>query len=246
MTAIPADAIVRVAVVTGAASGIGAATCRELASYGIAIVANARREHRLQELAEEIQDAGGKALAVPGDITLPDTAQTLIDRALETFGRLDIVVNNAGVMHEGPLAEMEFTKIQQTIDVNVTAAFRLTQLSVALFRKQGYGHLVQVSSILGTKIRPGAAAYSGTKHALEAITEAARLELSDTDVKVTAIEPGYVTTELHNHWPVKPRERMGIDGLPPEAVARCIAFAVNQPPDVLIPKLMVVPTRQPL
>lgn len=246
MTVAATHTQIRVAIVTGAASGIGAATCRELAKTGVAIVANARREHRLQELVTEIQNAGGRAIAVAGDITLPDTVSRLIDRALETFGRLDIVVNNAGIMNEGPLAEMEFSQIQPMIDVNITAAFRLTQHAVALFRKQGYGHLVQVSSILGIKVRPGAAAYSGTKHALEAISEAARLELCHTDVKVTVIEPGYVTTELHDHWPVKPRERMGIEGLSPDAVARCIVFAVSQPSDVLISKLMVVPTRQPL
>lgn len=236
----------RVALVTGASSGIGRASCLELAKAGIAVVATARRQQRLDVLAADIQQMGGEATGLAGDITDPDLPERLIEHAQSAFGRLDIVVNNAGLMHAEPLADMSFDKIQAMIDVNITAAFRLSSAAVALFRLQGHGHLVQISSILGTKVRPNTAAYSGTKHALEALTEAARLELADTDVKITAIEPGYVTTELHDHWEVKPRERFGIEGLDPSDVARAVRFVVEQPTAVLIPRLMIVPNRQPL
>ncbi len=236
----------RVALVTGASSGIGYATCLELAQAGVAITATARRKDRLDALVAQIEVVGGKAAALDADITDPQTPARLFDLALERFGRADIVVNNAGVMYDGRLTDVPFEKIQAMIDVNITAAYRITHEAVARFRKQGHGHLVQTSSILGLKVRPGASAYSGTKHALEAITEGARLELADTDIKVTAIEPGYIVTELHSHWDVKPNERMGIEGLQPGDVARCIRFVVEQPGPVLIPKLLVVPNRQPL
>ncbi len=236
----------RVALVTGASSGIGRSTCLELSRSGIAVAAVARRAERLASLVDEIEREGGHAKAIPADLTEAGALERVLQEAGAWLGRLDIVVNNAGMMHVAPLAEMDFAKIQQMIDLNLTAAFALTQAAVARFHEQGHGHLVQISSILGLKVRPGAAAYSGTKHALEAISEAARLELADTDVKITCVEPGYIVTELHEHWEKKPCETMGIQGLDPMDVARCVRFVVEQPTEVLIPKLLVVPNRQPL
>lgn len=232
----------QVAVVTGASSGIGAATARKLASLGMRLVITARREKRLQELAAA---TGAKAIA--GDLTDPALPARLLQAALDQYGRCDVVVNNAGVMVVGTVADADIEAFCRMVRTNVEGAYRIAYTFARHFLAQKYGHLINVSSILGTKVRPGAGAYAGTKYAIEALTEALRMELAGTGVGVSAVEPALVLTELHDHWDVHPKDSLGIKKpLLPEDIANAIAFVLQQPPHVRIPRILVMPEEQSL
>ena len=232
----------KVAIITGASSGIGAATARALRAAGANLVLTARREDRIEALAKEI----GGAIAVAGDITDSDMPCHLIDRALDTYGRCDVVVNNAGFMDAATVDDMDIERACAMVRVNVEAAYRMAYTAAKHFKAKKSGHLVNISSILGTKVRPTAGAYAGTKHAIEALSEALRIELGGTGVKVSVIEPGLTLTELHNHWKVHPKDAMNINPLAPEDIARAIRFVLEQPAHVLVPKIMMIPADQQL
>lgn len=227
----------KVAIVTGGSSGIGQAVARELAALGAQVLVTARRAERLTELAEQIG-----ALPVVGDIVDPALPDRLIETACRELGSVDIVVNNAGLNEVGSIATIDIDRVCEMVRVNVEAAFRLAYCAVRHFQQRGRGHLVNVSSVMGTKVRATAGAYSGTKYALEALSEALRMELAKTDVQVSCVEPGLVLTEFHQHWPVHPTESMEIPNpLQPEDIARCVRFLLTQPAHVRIPRLMVLP-----
>ena len=231
----------RVIIVTGASSGIGAATVRELAAAGAKLVITARREDRLKELADSLDNVVAKA----GDILDPTLAQALIDLAIEKFGKCDAVINNAGFMTAGTVESIDIEYVCQMARVNVEATYRMAYTAARHFKKKGSGHLVNISSVLGTKIRPTAGAYAGTKHAIEALSEDLRIELASQGIKVTCIEPGLVITELHDRFAVHPKDSLGIvDPLSPADVAKTIRYVLEQPAHVSIPRLMVVPSHQ--
>jgi len=233
----------KVAVITGASSGIGAAVARDLHDGGMKLVLSARRENRLHKLTEEI----GEAVFVQGDITDPDLPQALVDTALATYGRCDVVFNNAGIMRVGKVEEIDIEGICEMVRVNVEAAFRMAYVAVKHFRSVGRGCLINTSSILGTKVRPTTGAYAGTKYAIEALTEALRLELAGTDIVISCVEPGLVMTELHREWEVHPKDLFDIKApLAPEDIARAVRFLLEQPAHVRIPRILVVPGEQPL
>jgi NADP-dependent 3-hydroxy acid dehydrogenase YdfG len=227
----------KVAVVTGASSGIGLATARELRSQGMQLVLTARSEDRLAPVRGELQAAG-----VAGDITEPGLPAKLLDLALSAHGSCDVVLNNAGIIEVGSIDTIDIDKACEMVRVNVESAYRVAYTFVRHFVQQGCGHLINMSSVLGTKVRPTAGAYAGTKYAIEALSEALRMEVAGTAVAVTCIEPGLVVTGLHRDWPVPPSESMNIaTPLRPEDVARCVAFVLSQPSHVRIPRLMVLP-----
>lgn len=227
----------KVAVITGASSGIGLAVAEELHALGMRLVLNARREELLADAGRELM-----AATVPGDITSPSMPGELLEMALRTHGRCDVVLNNAGIIETGPIATIDIEKICAMVRVNVEAAFRVAYTFVRHFLKQGHGHLLNTSSVLGTKVRLTAGAYSGTKYAIEALSEALRMELAGTAVAVTCIEPGLALTDLHRDLPEHPGKTMGIDRpLLPQDVARCVRFALTQPEHVRIPRIMVIP-----
>lgn len=233
----------RVAVITGASSGIGAAVARELGRAGMKLVLTARREERLRALAAEV----GEAVCIPGDVTDPALPDQLVAGAVGTFGRCDVVFNNAGFMIAAPIETIDVDEVCRMVRVNVEAAFRMAYVAVKHFKSVGRGHLVNVSSVLGTKVRPTAGAYAGTKYAVEALSEALRLELAGTNVKVSVIEPGLVITELHDRWEVHPRVAMNIQHpLEPEDIARAVRFVLTQPDHVRIARMLVVPGEQQL
>ncbi len=233
----------QVAVITGASSGIGAAVARNLNEAGMRLVLTARRTARLEALAKEL----GNAVAATGDIADPKLPQTLLDLSLEKFGRCDVVFNNAGFIEIAPIDEIDLDRVCEMVRVNVEAAFRLAYLAVRHFKKVNNGHLVNTSSILGTKVRPNAGAYAGTKYAIEALSEGLRMELAGTNVKVSCIEPGLVLTELHDGWKVHPTKSMNVSNpLQPEDIARTIRFLLEQPSHVRIPKLLIMPGQQSL
>lgn len=228
--------------ITGASSGIGAAVARDLAAAGVKLVLNGRRQGHLEAVAVGLPHAAICA----GDIAEPTMPERLLELARTRWGGCDIVVNNAGELAAGTIEALDLDAMARMVEVNVAAAFRLAYAAVRAFKAQGHGHLVNTSSILGVKVRVPAGAYAGTKHAIEALSEALRLELAGTRIKVTSIQPGLVMTELHRNFAVHPREQLGIrEALEPEDVARSVRFALEQPDHVLIAKLMVLAADQP-
>jgi NADP-dependent 3-hydroxy acid dehydrogenase YdfG len=228
----------QVAVVTGASSGIGLAVAKELRSLGLQLVLTARSEERLRPICSELQ-----AEALVADITDGTVPQRLLATALERFGRCDVVINNAGMIEVGPIESIDIDKMCSMVRVNVEAAFRVAYTFIRHFAKQGRGHLINVSSVMGTKVRPTAGAYAGTKFAIEALSEALRMEVAGTGVCVTCLEPGIVQTELHRDWAVHPTVGMNVPHpLMPEDVARCVSFVLAQPAHVRIPRLMILPS----
>jgi len=233
----------QVAIVTGAGSGIGAGVARALSGEGMRLVLAGRRAERLDALAAEL----GDAVAQPGDITDPATPQALVERALATYGRLDVAVNNAGMFEVGPVETIDLERVARMIRVNVEAAFRFAYTVLRHFKAEDHGHLVNTSSILGTTVRPTAGAYAGTKYAIEALTHALRLELARTGVRLSNIQPGLVMTELHGHLERHPRETAGIDHpLSPADIGRAVVYVLKEPAHVQINSVQIVPRGQEL
>lgn len=235
----------RVAIITGATSGIGAALARAFDRRGMPLVLTGRREDRLQTLASEL----GQARTMASDITDPGLPQRLVDEALEAFGRLDVVCNNAGLLEFGTIDEVDLDRMATMVRVNVEAAFRMAYTVLRHFKAQNSGHLVNTSSIAGTKVRPTIGAYAGTKHAIEAMAQSLRMELAETEVRISNIQPGVVSTEIFDHLQADahPGRQQGITApLGPEDIARCVVFMLEQPAHVHIPAMLVKPQSQPL
>lgn len=186
----------KVAVITGASSGIGEATAEALAAQGATIVAAARRDDRLDDLVGRIGDDGGKALAVDCDVTDEKQAHDLIRRAKEEFGRVDILVNNAGTMQPSKIEQGRSEQWRTMFEVNVFGLLYTTNAALEVMKEQGSGHLVNVSSLAGRRSRATVGVYSGTKYAVNAISEALRQELLEDNIRITIVEPGIVETEI--------------------------------------------------
>jgi len=233
----------KAAIITGASSGIGWATARVLTDDGARVVVAGRRKERLDVLVAELPD--GSAVAAPSDLLDPETPGKLIQACLDAFGTCDIVINNAGTMHVGTIDTMDMDAAAKMIRVNVEAVTQLSYAALRHFKAQDSGHLVNISSILGTKVRPTTGIYAGTKYAVEALSEGLRMELAGTNVKLSVIEPGLVNTELQDHFEVHPKNALNIQQLlNPEDIARCIRFVLEQPDHVRIPVMMVLPGEQ--
>jgi NADP-dependent 3-hydroxy acid dehydrogenase YdfG len=233
----------KVAIITGASSGIGRAVARSLNQAGVHLLLVGRRENRLSQLKNELNHAA----IFPCDISGPGVPESLLKAALDAFGGCDIVFNNAGVITVGSIDDINLEDISYMVRVNVEAAFRLAYVAVKFFRSTGSGFLVNTSSVLGTKVRPTAGAYAGTKFAIEALTEALRLELAKTNIGVACVEPGLVQTELHRDWEVHPSEGLNVPRpLQPEDIARVVRFILEQPDHVRLPRILAVPADQEL
>jgi NADP-dependent 3-hydroxy acid dehydrogenase YdfG len=233
----------QVAIITGASSGIGRAVARNLNEAGVKFILTGRREGRLTELKEELEHAA----VLTGDISQEGMPQRLLANALDTFGRCDIVFNNAGIIKAGSIDDIDIEDICYMVRVNVEAAFRMAYVAVKHFKSTGSGYLLNTSSVLGTKVRPTAGAYAGTKFAIEALTEALRLELAKTNIGVSCVEPGLVQTDLHREWPVPPAQSLNIPRpLQPEDIARVVRFILEQPDHVRLPRILAVPSDQEL
>ena len=225
-------------VVTGATSGIGLSTAEKLVENGYDVFLSGRNEKKLNEVSRRL---GCKSLA--GDISAEGMPEKILEETLNQFGRCDILINNAGVMVAGKIEELDLDKMSEMIRINVDAVFRTTYLFLRHFKKQNSGHVVNISSILGTKVRETAGAYAGTKFAVEALSEALRMELARTDIKISCIEPGLVKTQLHRHWEVHPMESLDIpDPLLPEDIAETVLWVLKQNKRVRIPKVLVLPS----
>ncbi|MDH3689270.1 MAG: SDR family oxidoreductase [Gammaproteobacteria bacterium] len=228
----------KTAIITGATSGIGKATAKALHHAGVRVVVTGRNEGRVLTVAKELDGAS----YLVGDIADAEVPKKLIERALTDYGSCEIVINNAGIIHNGPIEKIDIDKVCEMVRINVEAAFRMAYTAVKHFVSMDRGHLINISSVLGTKVRVYTGAYSGTKYAIEALSEALRIELARTPVQVTCIQPGLVMTELHREFPVHPKEPMKIDRpLVPQDIAEAVMFALTRPEHVTIPTLMVLP-----
>ncbi|AGA25686.1 SDR family oxidoreductase [Singulisphaera acidiphila] len=239
----------KVVVITGASSGIGAETARLLAAHGAKVVLGARRVDRLEKLVAEIQEAGGQALAHAVDVTQREQVKALVDAAVEHFGRIDVMINNAGYMPLSPLAADKVDEWDRTIDVNIKGVLYGISAALPRFRAQGSGHMINVSSVAGHLVFPGAAVYCGTKFAVQAIAEGFRQEAGPT-IRSTIISPGTVDTELVSHITdaqiaEQIKGYMAI-AIPAEAIAQAILYAIQQPPAVDVNEILVRPTAQTL
>jgi NADP-dependent 3-hydroxy acid dehydrogenase YdfG len=242
----------KVAVVTGASSGIGEATAEALAKEGAAVVVAARREDRLAGLVERIENEGGRVLAAVCDVTDESQAHGLIQKAREEFGSVDILVNNAGVMLLSTVGKGLSEEWRQMFEVNVLGLLYATDAAIAVMKEQGSGHLVNISSVAGRKVtRDSSGVYAGSKFAVVAISEGLRQELLEDSIRVTVVEPGAVETELTDHITDEDaREAVSslhqLDILQAEDIANAIVYAVSQPEWVSVNEILIRPTQQPV
>lgn len=241
----------KVVVITGASSGMGAATARHLAGEGATVVIGARRADRIEALAKEITDKGGKALAVATDVTKREEVKALVDKAVETYGRIDVLLNNAGLMPLAPLERLKFDEWDQMVDVNIKGVLNGIAAALPHMKEQKDGHIINVSSVYGHKVEPGAAVYCGTKFAVRAISEGLRQEVKPYNMRTTIISPGAVATELLDHiseQDIATSVRDFVDriAIPADSFARMIAFAIGQPKDVDVSEIVFRPTAQPV
>ena len=227
----------KICLITGASSGIGRAIAQALAAdQNYKLILTARREDRLKELSSDNVDI------LPGDLVLPEFQQKLVDFTYDTYGRCDYLFNCAGMIEAGTVEDTDMDRFTAMLRLNVEATFRLTYLMLKRFKAQGFGHVINISSVLGTKVRPTAGGYAATKFAMEALSESLRMELSGTPVQITCIQPGLVLTELHNEWDVHPVEMFDIkEPLSVKDVVESIRYVMQQPGHVRIPKLMILP-----
>ena len=238
----------KVIVITGASSGIGEATARLLAERGAKVVLGARRTERLAVIAEEINGAGGHAQFRALDVTDQQDVQRFVDFAVEHYGRVDVLVNNAGVM---PLSRLDALKVDEwnrMIDVNIRGVLHGIAASLPLMQRQRAGQIINIASIGAYAVSPTAAVYCATKYAVRAISEGLRQEVGG-DIRVTVIAPGVTESELAESISDEGgREEMKSFrkiAIPAEAIARAIAYAVEQPAEVDVSELIVRPTASP-
>jgi NADP-dependent 3-hydroxy acid dehydrogenase YdfG len=238
----------KVIVITGASSGIGAATARLLAAHGAKVVLGARRLDRLEALASAITAAGGEAVYARTDVSQRADVTALIQLACKRYGKLDVLINNAGIGLISPLDELRVEDWEAMIDVNIKGVLYGIAAALPIFRQQEFGHFVNVLSTSGLRIVPLQSVYAGTKNAVRAISEGLRQEAGDK-LRVTIISPGFVHTDFADSMTnpevkaqiIAARDKMAIS---PDAIARAIAFAIEQPADVDVGELVVRPTAQ--
>ena len=241
----------KVVVITGASSGLGEATARLLSGEGATVVLGARRADRIEALAAELEANGGTALAVQTDVTDRDQVAALVDAAVEAYGRVDVMVNNAGLMPHSPLERLKVDEWEQMIDVNVKGVLYGIAAALPHMMRQKAGHFINVSSVAGHKVSAGGAVYAATKHAVRALSEGLRQEVKAYNIRTTVVSPGAVATELPNTIS-EADVSAGINqfydeyAVPADSFARVVAFAVSQPDDVDINEVLYRPTRQVL
>jgi NADP-dependent 3-hydroxy acid dehydrogenase YdfG len=244
-----------VALVTGASSGIGEATAKQLAGLGAHVALAARREDRLKDLQAEIEKAGGRALLLPADMTRRDDAEGVVRQTVEEFGRLDILINNAGVMLLGPVLDAPVEEWERMVELNVLGLLYCAKaaiphlLQAAEQEPRRVSDLVNISSVAGRQARLGSGVYNATKHAVGAFSESLRQEVTKRHVRVSLVEPGAVATELAGHNRPEVRETMAkrfadMERLEAEDIADAISYVVTRPRHVAVNEVLIRPTEQ--
>jgi NADP-dependent 3-hydroxy acid dehydrogenase YdfG len=239
----------KVVVITGASSGLGEATARLLSAEGAHVVLGARRADRLKSLMDELTGRGGKAIAVSTDVIQRDQVKKLVDAAVQAYGRIDVMINNAGLMPQAPLERLKIDEWDRMIDVNIKGVLYGIAAALPHMQQQKAGHFINVSSVAGHKVGPGFAVYAATKHAVRALSEGLRQEVKPYNIRTTVISPGAVATELPNGV-TDPAAAERIHkfyaevAIPAESFARTVAFAMSQPDEVDVNEVVFRPTRQ--
>lgn len=241
----------KVVVITGASSGLGEAAARLLSAEGAKVVLGARRVERLKSLADELNRGGGKALAIATDVTHRNQVKTLIGTAVKEFGRVDVMINNAGIMPRAPLERLTIDDWNRTIDVNIKGVLYGVAAALPYMMQQKSGHMIFVSSVAGHKIGPDLAVYAATKHAVRALAEGFRQEVKPYNIRTTIISPGAVATELPDSVTEadiaeKIRQYYSEIAIPAESFAHAVVFAMSQPEDVDVNEILFRPIRQML
>lgn len=237
----------KIVVITGASSGLGEAAARELAGGGARLVLGARRLDRLRRLADELSLGDGAAVAT--DVTRFEQVRRLVERAVALHGRVDVMINNAGVMPHSPLDRLKVDDWSWMIDVNIKGVLHGIAAALPHMQEQKSGHFVNVASVAGHKVRPGAAVYAGTKSAVRVISEGLRQEVKPWNIRVTVISPGAVSSELACSI-TEPDAAAMFDryyaetAVAADSFGRCVAFAIAQPDDIDINEILYRPTRQ--
>ena len=239
----------KVIMITGASSGLGEATARRLAGRGARLVLAARREDRLKALTDDLKSEGAEVVWQATDVTDRKQVEALAAFAKETFGRIDVLINNAGLMPLAPLDALKVDEWDQMVDVNLKGVMYGIAAVLPTMREQHSGHVINLSSVAGHKLFPGAAVYCATKYAVKALSEGLRMEAGD-EIRSTNISPGAVDTELTSTI-TDPDAKKEADELyevaiDPDAVARAITYAIEQPEDVDINEIILRPTAQEL
>src|SRR4028119_1772631 len=238
----------KVAIITGASSGIGEATALALAAQGAQVVIVARRGDRLEKVAQQISETGGKALQIIADVTDEAQVRQMVDKAQAELGRVDILVNNAGVMLLGPIDGADTEDWRRMVNLNVLGLMYATHAVLPLMKAQGEGHIINISSVAGRTAQAGSGVYNATKWGVGAFSEALRQEVYKDKIRVTIIEPGAVATELTDHITnsaAKERLKSWISSMTPlesEDIAAAIVYAVTQPPRVNVNEILIRPT----
>lgn len=239
----------KVIVITGASSGLGEASARQLSAQGATVVLGARREDRINALADELVKAGGKALAIVTDVTDVEQVKKLVDTAVETYGKIDVLLNNAGLMPHSPLERLKIEDWDRAIDVNIKGVLYGIAAALPHMKQQKSGQIINVSSVAGHKVNPAGAVYAATKYAVRALSEGLRQEVKPYNIRTTIISPGAIATELPSSV-TEPDIAQGVQkfydaiAIPAESFARVVAFAISQPEDVDINEVLFRPTRQ--
>ena len=241
----------KVVVITGASSGLGEATARLLSEQGASVVLGARRADRLKTLVDELTWRGGKALAVVTDVADRAQVQALVDAAVQAHGRVDVMINNAGLMPQAPLERLAVDDWDRMIDVNLKGVLYGIAAVLPVMQRQKAGHIINVSSVAGHKVGPGFTVYAATKHAVRALSEGLRQEVKPYNIRTTVISPGAVATELPasvSDPQAAERIRAFYDkvAIPADSFARAVAFAIGQPAEVDINEILFRPTAQEL
>jgi NADP-dependent 3-hydroxy acid dehydrogenase YdfG len=238
----------KVALVTGASSGIGEAAALSLAEAGAKVAVSARRVDRLKELVGRIEAKGGSAIALPGDISDEEAAALIVADTVKRFGRLDILVNSAGVMPEGGVENADLARWRRTVQVNLFGSLYTSRAAIALMRAQGSGDIINISSTAGRRAAGLFGAYCTSKSALNAMSEGMRQEVGGGGIRVCVIEPGATTSELFGNitdlnlrQAVKERSQME-SSMKPEDIADAILFVVSLPPRANVSELLIRPT----
>ncbi len=238
----------KVIAITGASSGIGDATAMHLAEKGAILVLGARRSDRLEALCDTIASKGGTASHIVTDVTRRADVEALVALAIERYGRLDVLISNAGIAPISLLDDLRVEDWEAMIDVNVKGVLYGIAAALPVFRRQGFGHFINTISTAGIKIVPTMAVYAGSKNAVRTITEALRQEAGPL-LRVTGISPGYVATDLPSSMTDKAIRAQGeasmqTMAIPASAIAEAIAFAIAQPPNVDVGEIVLRPTAQ--
>lgn len=225
----------KVAVVTGASSGIGKAICNELLKNSYRVLANGRTIYN-------IFDENDKLILNNGDMLNPETSEILLNNVLDVWGKCDLLCVNAGVIESNNIENIDIDKMCEMVRLKVEMTYRLIYTFLKHYKKLGKGQIIIMSSVMGTKTRENSGAYAGCNYALEALAESLRMELSDTDIKITCIEPGLVETDLHRNWEISPQKLLNIsDALNSQDIADAVIEIIQKPDHIRIPKYMILP-----